>query len=34
VIDIVVLNQEISDTVKKITALRTDIDNIVKEMEA
>lgn len=34
VIDIAVLNQEIAATVKKITALRTDIDNIVKEIEA
>ena len=34
VIDIVALNKEIATTVSKITALRADIDNIVKEIEA
>lgn len=33
VIDIVQLNKEIASTVEKITALRTDIDAIVKEIE-
>jgi type I restriction enzyme M protein len=32
-IDIVELNREITETVKKIDALRADIDNIVKEIE-
>lgn len=34
IVDIKKLNAEISDTVKKINALRTDIDAIVKEIEA
>ncbi|UAY56653.1 type I restriction-modification system subunit M [Arachidicoccus terrestris] len=34
VIDIEELNQEISKTVKKINSLRTDIEKIVKEIEA
>lgn len=33
-IDIVVLNREIAKTVEKISALRRDIDTIVKEIEA
>jgi len=33
VIDIKVLNAEIAETVKKINALRTDIDKIIKEIE-
>lgn len=33
-IDIVVLNREIAETVEKISALRRDIDAIVKEIEA
>ena len=33
-IDIVELNRSIDATVKKIDALRTDIDAIVKEIEA
>ncbi len=32
-IDITVLNKEVASTVKKIDKLRTDIDNIVKEIE-
>ena len=34
VIDIVELNEEISETVEKINALRADIDEIIKEIEA
>ena len=34
VIDIVELNEEIAETVEKINALRTDIDEIIKEIEA
>jgi type I restriction enzyme M protein len=34
VIDIAELNAEISKTVAKINALRADIDNIIKEIEA
>lgn len=34
IVDIKKLNEEISETVKKINALRTDIDAIVKEIEA
>lgn len=34
VIDIAKLNAEISETVKKINALRADIDTIIKEIEA
>lgn len=33
-VDIVVLNREIAETVEKISALRRDIDAIVKEIEA
>ena len=33
-IDIAELNAEISKTVAKINALRADIDNIIKEIEA
>ena len=33
-VDIVVLNREIAETVEKISALRSDIDAIVKEIEA
>lgn len=33
VIDIEILNKEIAATVEKITGLRADIDNIVKEIE-
>lgn len=32
-IDIIALNSEIAETVKKITQLRADIDKIVKEIE-
>ena len=32
--DIVVLNTEVSKTVKKIDKLRADIDSIIKEIEA
>lgn len=34
VIDIVELNEEIAETVEKINALRADIDEIIKEIEA
>ncbi|BAR48759.1 type I restriction-modification system subunit M [Tannerella forsythia] len=34
VIDIVKLNDEVAQTVKRIDALRTDIDRIIKELEA
>lgn len=34
IVDIKKLNAEISETVKKINALRIDIDAIVKEIEA
>ena len=34
VIDIVKLNAEVAQTVKRIDALRTDIDRIIKELEA
>jgi len=34
VIDIVKLNEEVAETVKRIDALRADIDNIIKELEA
>ncbi len=34
VIDIARLNEEISKTVKKINTLRTDIDTVIKEIEA
>lgn len=34
VIDIVKLNAEVVETVKRIDALRADIDNIIKELEA
>lgn len=33
-VDIATLNKEIANTVTKINALRTDIDNIIKEIEA
>ena len=33
VINIVELNTQISDTVMKINALRSDIDNIIREIE-
>ena len=33
-IDIHVLNRDIADTVKKIDALRTSIDEIVRELES
>jgi type I restriction enzyme M protein len=33
VIDIVKLNAEVAETVKRIDALRADIDNIIKELE-